>query len=45
MLITGNFTAEEVAEERGIPASQVDVNDARAAVVHGTQLKVGPISL
>ncbi|XP_065845622.1 sodium/potassium-transporting ATPase subunit alpha-3-like [Oscarella lobularis] len=35
----GNFTAEEVAEERGIPASQVDVNDARAAVVHGTQLK------
>lgn len=34
-----NFTREEIAKERGIPEEEVPVEDAKAAVVQGEQLK------
>merc|ERR1712212_68944 len=35
----GNYTVEDLAEERGIPVEQVNKREARAAVVHGGELK------
>merc|ERR1739844_501078 len=35
----GNFTIEELAEERGIPKRQVNPRDAKAAVIPGGELK------
>merc|ERR1712226_1257875 len=35
----GNKTVEDIAEEKGIPVSQVNKRDAKAAVVHGSDLR------
>merc|ERR1711981_862415 len=35
----GNKTVEDIAEEKGIPVDQVNPRDARAAVIHGGELK------
>merc|ERR1712106_184085 len=35
----GNFTIQDIAEERGIPITEVDPREAKAAVVHGGELK------
>ena len=35
----GNETVEDIAQRRGIPVSKVNPRDARAAVVHGGELK------
>uniref|UniRef100_A0A286XER2 Sodium/potassium-transporting ATPase subunit alpha n=1 Tax=Cavia porcellus TaxID=10141 RepID=A0A286XER2_CAVPO len=35
----GTETAEDIAARRGIPVSQVNVKDAKAIVVHGSELK------
>merc|ERR1711997_191299 len=35
----GNYTVEDLAEERGIPVDQIDPRQAKAAVVHGGELK------
>merc|ERR1712227_126373 len=35
----GNKTAEDIALERGIPVEQVNKRDAKAAVVHGGELR------
>merc|ERR1712106_855776 len=36
----GNKTVEDIAEERGIPVADVDVKEAKAAVVPGSDLRV-----
>merc|ERR1711953_1270884 len=35
----GNFTVEDLAEDRGVPVSEINPRDAHAAVVHGGELK------
>merc|ERR1712212_1203727 len=35
----GNYTVEDLAEERGVPVSEINPRDAHAAVVHGGELK------
>merc|ERR1711997_635242 len=35
----GNYTVEDLAEERGIPVDQINPRQAKAAVVHGGELK------
>jgi sodium/potassium-transporting ATPase subunit alpha len=35
----GNFTVEEIAAERNIPVEEVDPREARAAVIHGGDLR------
>jgi len=35
----GNYTVEDLAEERGVPVDQINPRDAHAAVVHGGELK------
>ena len=35
----GNKTVEDIAEEKGIPVERVNPREARAAVVHGGELK------
>ena len=35
----GNKTVEDIALERGIPVEQVNKRDAKAAVVHGGELR------
>merc|ERR1712214_182882 len=35
----GNETVEDIAQRRGIPVSKVNPRDARAAVVHGGEIK------
>jgi len=35
----GNQTVEDIAEQRGIPVEQVDVREAKAAVVNGAMLR------
>ena len=35
----GNFTVEELAAERNIPVEEVDPREARAAVIHGGDLR------
>merc|ERR1712037_928098 len=35
----GNKTVEDIAEERGIAVSEVNPREAKAAVVHGTNLR------
>jgi sodium/potassium-transporting ATPase subunit alpha len=35
----GNKTVEDIAEEQGIPLDKVNPRDAKAAVVHGSELK------
>merc|ERR1712106_428027 len=35
----GNFTIQDIAEERGIPVADVDVKEAKAAVVPGSDLR------
>ena len=35
----GNLTVEEIAAEKNIPVDDVDPRDARAAVIHGTDLR------
>lgn len=34
-----NKTVEDIAEEKGIPVSEVNKRDAKAAVIHGTDLR------
>ncbi len=36
---TGNETIEDIAQRLNIPVSEVNPHDAKAAVVHGTELK------
>merc|ERR1711981_86445 len=35
----GNYTVEDLAEERGVPVDEINPRDAHAAVVHGGELK------
>ena len=39
IIYEGNETVEDIAQRRGIPVSKVNPRDARAAVVHGGELK------
>jgi len=38
-LFTGNETVEDIAQRLNIPVSEVNPADAKAAVVHGSELK------
>lgn len=35
IISSGNKTVEDLAEDRGVPVSEVNPRDAKAAVVHG----------
>lgn len=37
--ITGNETVEDIAQRLNIPVSEVNPREAKAAVVHGTELR------
>jgi sodium/potassium-transporting ATPase subunit alpha len=39
VISTGNYTIDEIAEQNGISADQVDPGAAKAAVIHGDELK------
>lgn len=39
IITEGNNTVEDIAQKMNIPISEVDPNEARAAVVHGTELR------
>lgn len=39
IITEGNNTVEDIAQKMNIPVSEVDPNEARAAVVHGTELR------
>jgi sodium/potassium-transporting ATPase subunit alpha len=45
-MLTGNETVEDIAQRLNIPVSEVNPREAKAAVVHGTELRdVGPEQL
>lgn len=37
--MTGNETVEDIAQRLNIPVSEVNPREAKAAVVHGTELR------
>ena len=39
LMFLGNETVEDIAERLNIPVSQVNPRDAKAAVVHGSELR------
>nr|CAD7401098.1 unnamed protein product [Timema cristinae] len=39
MIISGNETVEDIADRLNIPISEVDPRSAKAAVVHGSELR------
>lgn len=38
-LVAGNETVEDIAQRLNIPVSEVNPREAKAAVVHGTELR------